>query len=303
MHSPKTQARPAGLTCPICQNTMVNKTSAFTYICKPCNYWGADLPVDIDAAGTDEYEISDEAYIASLEGLRIKNFGLILQQLKQQKPKATLSILDVGCASGLFMQLAQKQGYKITGIEPNQQLYKITQKHGLKVIHDYFPPKEYLGEQFDVITFNDVFEHIPDIHTILNSCADYLKEDGVLILNLPNAQGLIFRFSKILARLGMLGPWNRLWQVMFRTPHLHYFSFSSLNTLVSQHGFTPTEGKQEIATIEMTGLWSRLSVNRSASALLKNSVLYLGTLALYPFILFAEKDTFFVIYQRQKIKT
>lgn len=281
---------------------MINKTAAFTYFCKPCNYWGADLPVDIDSAGTDEDEISDEAYIASLEGLRVKNFGLILQQLKQQKSSSALSILDIGCASGLFMRVAHSQGFKVTGIEPNQQLYALTQKHGLKVTHDYFPPKAKLDEKFDVIIFNDVFEHIPDVHTILNSCVEYLNKDGVLILNLPNAEGLIFRFSRLLARLGMLGPWNRLWQVMFRTPHLHYFSFSALNKLVDQHGFIATKGKQDIATIEVTGLWSRLSVNRSASALFKNSVLYLGTLVLYPFILFAEKDTFFVIYQRSKIK-
>ena len=279
---------------------MINKTAAFTYFCKPCNYWGADLPVDIDSAGTDEDEISDEAYIASLEGLRVKNFGLILQQLKQQKSSSTLSILDVGCASGLFMRVAHSQGFKVTGIEPNQQLYALTQKHGLKVMHDYFPPKANLGEKFDVIIFNDVFEHIPDVHTILNSCVEYLNEDGLLILNLPNAEGLIFRFSRILARLGMLGPWNRLWQVMFRTPHLHYFSFSALNKLVNQHGFIATKGKQDIATIEVAGLWSRLSVNRSASALLKNNVLYLGMLVLYPFILFSEKDTFFVIYQRDR---
>ncbi len=281
---------------------MINKTAAFTYFCKPCNYWGADLPVDIDSAGTDEDEISDEAYIASLEGLRVKNFGLILQQLKQQKSSSALSILDVGCASGLFMRVANGQGYTVTGIEPNQQLYALTQKHGLKVTHEYFPPKAKLDEKFDVIIFNDVFEHIPDVHTILNSCSEYLNEDGLLILNLPNAEGLIFRFSRILAKLGMLGPWNRLWQVMFRTPHLHYFSFSALNKLVNQHGFIATKGKQDIATIEVTGLWSRLSVTRSASALFKNSVLFLGTLVLYPFILFAEKDTFFVIYQRSKIK-
>lgn len=287
------------LSCPICQRLMALKTSTFTHFCKDCDYWGADLPVDIEGAGSDEDEISDVAYIASLESLRIKNFALILKQLKKAKPKAGLSILDVGCASGLFMRTAQQWGYTVTGIEPNQPLFTATKRQGLNVIHDYFPPKQDLNKTFDVIIFNDVFEHIPDVHAILEGCNKYLKEDGILILNLPNAHGLIFRFSRLLAMLGLMGPWNRLWQVMFRTPHLHYFTFESLGKLAAQHEFLAASDKLQIATLEIKGLWSRLAVNTGAIGLVKNCIAYLGTLSLYPVILLSEKDTFFVLYQRK----
>ena len=287
------------LNCPICHRLMAIKTTSFTHFCKDCDYWGADLPVDIEAAGSDEDEISDEAYIASLESLRIKNFALILKQLQKTKPEPNLSILDVGCASGLFMRIAQQSGYAVTGIEPNKPLFEITQRQGLSTIHDYFPPQQDLKQKFDVIIFNDVFEHIPDVHAILDGCNQYLKEGGVLILNLPNAQGLIFKFSRFLAALGMLGPWNRLWQVMFRTPHLHYFTFESLSKLVAQHQFVAVSNKLQIATLEIKGLWSRLAVNGGAIGLVKNCITYLGTLTLYPIILLSEKDTFFVLYQRK----
>jgi 2-polyprenyl-3-methyl-5-hydroxy-6-metoxy-1,4-benzoquinol methylase len=281
---------------------MATRTSAFTYFCKTCDYWSADLPVDIDSAKEESTndEFSDEAYIAALGGLRVKNFTRIIHKMKAVNQSTNLSILDVGCATGLFMRVAQAEGYTVTGIEPNKQLFATTQKHGLHVIHDYFPPKLSLGEKFDVIIFNDVFEHIPDTHQILASCYENLKDDGLLILNLPNAGGLIFRFSKVLAALGLYEPWNRLWQVMFRTPHLHYFTFTSLNKLLAQHSLEPLGGKNQIATIEISGFWSRLAVDRSASGILKNCILYLGTLALYPLILLSEKDTFFSIYRRKK---
>ena len=288
-----------GLSCPICRRLMALKASTFTHFCKECDYWGADLPVDIEGASSDEDEISDEAYIASLESLRIKNFALILKQLKKAKLEAGLSILDVGCASGLFMRTAQQWGYTAMGIEPNQPLFTATQRQGLNVIHDYFPPKQDLNKTFDVIIFNDVFEHIPDVHAILEGCNKYLKEDGVLILNLPNAHGLIFRFSRILATVNLLGPWNRLWQVMFRTPHLHYFTFESLGKLAAQHQFIAVSDKLQIATLEIKGLWSRLAVNGGAIGFFKNCIAYLGTLALYPVILLSEKDTFFALYQRK----
>ena len=296
VNAPATGAR---LSCPICRRLMALKTSTFTHFCKDCDYWSADLPVDIEGAGSDEDEISDEAYIASLEGLRVKNFALILKQLQQTKPEPGLSILDVGCASGLFMHTAQQWGYTATGIEPNQPLFAATQRQGLNVIHDYFPPQEDLNKKFDVIIFNDVFEHIPDVHAILEGCNKYLKDNGILILNLPNAHGLIFRFSSLLAALGLLGPWNRLWQVMFRTPHLHYFTFESLGKLAAQHQFIAVSDKLQIATLETKGLWSRLAVNTGAIGFVKNCIAYLGTLALYPVILLGEKDTFFALYQRK----
>ena len=291
------------MVCPICQTAMIVKTSAFTHFCKQCDYWGAMLPVDIDGATDDEAEgaISDQAYIASLEGLRVKNFKLILAQLKQLKFETQISILDVGCASGLFMRVAQAQGYAVKGIEPNRQLFALTQQQGLNVVHDYFPPQQPLHEKFDVIIFNDVFEHIPDVHQILKNCGTYLKQDGLLILNLPNAEGLIFKVSRLLTACGWSGPWERLWQVMFRTPHLHYFTFKSLNKLLAQHRFFAVGDKHQIATIELTGFWARLALDRSLLGFLKNCVLYLGTLCLYPAIRLAEKDTFFALYRRDNV--
>lgn len=296
------QPQSLGLDCPICQKKMIGRTSVFTYLCKQCDYWGATLPVDIDSAEDDASAgaLSDEAYIASLEGLRVKNFKRILAQLKQSKPGSQLSILDVGCASGLFMRVAHAQGYAVTGIEPNRKLFALTQQQGLNVLHDYFPPQQPLLEKFDVIIFNDVFEHIPDVHQIVKSCGTYLKPEGLLILNLPNAEGLIFKVARRLTVFGLRGPWERLWQVMFRTPHLHYFTFKSLNKLLAQHRFFAVGEKHQIATIELTGFWARLALDRSPLGFLKNCVLYLGTLILYPAIMLAEKDTFFVLYRRDE---
>ena len=96
-----------------------------------------------------------------------------------------------------------------------------------------------------------------------------------------------------------MGPWNRLWQVMFRTPHLHYFTFESLGKLAAQHQFIAVSDKLQIATLEIKGLWSRLAVNGGAIGFFKNCIAYLGTLALYPVILLGEKDTFFALYQRK----
>lgn len=254
--------------------------------------------VSIDTADDEaEDAIDDQEYISSLDVLRAKNFGMILDELAIQTNNRMLSILDVGCASGSFLSLAGARGHEVTGVEPNKKLCAFARKRGLKVIRDYFPPAEPFQHKFDVITFNDVFEHIPDINSILESCKDNLKEDGLLILNLPNSDGLIFRIAKTLTTMNVFGPWNRLWQTMFKTPHLHYFNHHSLNKLTQKHGLIPVTEKIEIPTIEVSGFWSRLQLDRSVGGLVKNLILYAGVLTLYPIIKLSEKDTFFIIYR------
>ena len=284
--------------CPICSAALIQRSTPFTSYCKACDYWNGDLAVSIDSADDEaEDAIDDQEYISSLDILRAKNFGMILDELAKQTNNRALSILDVGCASGSFLNLAAARGHEVTGVEPNKKLCAFARKRGLKVIGDYFPPVEPFEKKFDAIIFNDVFEHIPNINSILESCKDNLIEDGLLILNLPNSDGLIFRIAKMLTAVNVLGPWNRLWQTMFKTPHLHYFNHDSLNKLTQKHGLIPVTDKIEIPTIEVGGFWSRLQLDRSVTGLVKNLIFYVGVLTLYPVIKLSEKDTFFVIYR------
>jgi 2-polyprenyl-3-methyl-5-hydroxy-6-metoxy-1,4-benzoquinol methylase len=247
--------------------------TSFNTYCKTCDYWGAELTVSIDIPEEQaDQTIDDQAYIASLDTLRAKNFDFVLDALAKQAEHKNLSILDVGCASGSFMVRATSRGYTVQGVEPNKKLCAIARGRGLNVVGDFFPPAQGFQQKFDVIIFNDVFEHIPDINRILESCKSNLKEGGMLILNLPNSDGLIFKLAKLLALFKMQGPWDRLWQVMFKTPHLHYFNEASLNRLVGRHSFRPLIKKIEIPTIELNGLWDRLTIDRSLTGLIKNCV-------------------------------
>lgn len=288
--------------CPICSSVISVNTSRFTRYCQSCDYWGGDLVVDIESSTLESEgdEINDEQYISSLDTLRAKNFAIILDEIAVVTGVKKLSILDVGCASGSFMRSAIARGHVVKGVEPNKPLCDYAQRQGLDVIGDYFPPRVAFEQKFDLIIFNDVFEHIPDINAIIEACRANLYPDGVLVLNLPNSDGLIFRVAKVLATMGVSGPWERLWQVMFKTPHLHYFNFKSLNKLLNKHGYKPVTDKKEIPTLQIEGTWSRLLLDRSLSGLIKNTVLYLGLLVLYPFIRVAQKDTFFVVYKSKR---
>jgi 2-polyprenyl-3-methyl-5-hydroxy-6-metoxy-1,4-benzoquinol methylase len=120
------------------------------------------------------------------------------------------------------------------------------------------------GDAYDVITFNDVFEHLLDVKAALDACRERLRDGGLLVLNLPNSRGTVFRVSALLDRIGIHGPLDRLWQNEFPSPHLHYFHPDCLAELATHHGFRELH-RGELATVELKGLWQRLRYDRTSS--------------------------------------
>lgn len=289
--------------CPICSNTMRNRVCNWTYYCDSCGYWAAFLQPNINSQNDYIFseERNDSEVISFLDSIRVINFNKILDRIPVGKNGSKISILDVGCASGLFIKTAEERGYIVSGIEPNPIMAKIASDKGFNVVNGYFPSAIKPRSKFDVIIFNDVFEHIPDINEILHYCNIFLNDDGLLIINLPNSGGIFFRLAKILAILGLSGPWNRLWQVMFYTPHLHYFNGTSLDKLLHKYNFENNSDAIELEALSLNGLWDRLAVDNS-KILPTRIILFICIVLFYPFTKLLEKDTFFSIYKKINLR-
>jgi len=110
-------------------------------------------------------------------------------------------ILDVGCGAGQFLHFLELQGYRnAEGIELSVQQAELARKHvGYKVyVGDV---GEHLAERagsYAVITLNDVLEHVPkgNIVSFLETLRKGLREDGVLVVNVPQVAGLTTVFTR-----------------------------------------------------------------------------------------------------------
>jgi len=286
--------------CPICSEAMQNKICTYTYYCEGCGYWAAFLQPNINSQ--DDFVFSEERndkdVLSFLDKIRIRNFNLILDKIDSRGARDVLNILDVGCASGLFLKIAGERGHITTGIEPNPVMAKIALGKGFDVVNGYFPDAIQPTSKFDLIIFNDVFEHIPDLNEILNSCNIFLNDGGMLIISLPNSGGIFFRLAKLLAMVGALGPWDRLWQVMFYTPHLHYFCSGSLDSLLKKHDFENKSEYIEIEAVSLHGLWDRHAID-SSRHLLSRIFMYIGIVVFYPITKLFQQDAFFSIYEKR----
>jgi SAM-dependent methyltransferase len=107
-------------------------------------------------------------------------------------------LLDIGCGNGAFLYaLKQTKGAMGTGVEFSNPLatYCSTQL-GLDVRAGTLLNQTFSNHSFDVVTMFQYFEH--EIHPmrVLLETKRILKEDGLLVMVLPNVGSLLFRVFK-----------------------------------------------------------------------------------------------------------
>jgi len=97
-------------------------------------------------------------------------------------------ILDFGCGRGGFIQLSKKISKRSVGLELNITNREYLNNIGVQCVNTLSELKD---DKFDLITLNHVFEHLNDPIDILVELQKYLKDDGVIIIEVPHAKDLL----------------------------------------------------------------------------------------------------------------
>ncbi len=252
-------------SCPACLAPLKPGLHTWHHVCSACTYEGSSLEVDIDVQG--EREVLDEALRQEgLSDLRQNNFSLLAAELASgvtlpgQKPR----LLDVGCGHGWFLK-ATADHFSSVGIEPDARVAEMASSQGVEVRKGFFPDALESNERFDVISFNDVLEHIPDVAGALGACVRHLKPGGRLVINAPARTGVFYRVAGLMNRLGMPASFERMWQKGFPSPHVHYFDDDSIRVLGRRAGLK-LEKVMSLPSLSTRGLYARIRYDRSVSA-------------------------------------
>lgn len=135
------------------------------------------------------------------------------------------SLLDIGAATGFFMNIAKKRGFVVTGVEFSDFAAEKGRKLGLNLITGDLISQKFSDECFDVITMFDVIEHVPNPKEIISEVKRILKKGGVVIINTPDAESV---WAKVL---------GRHWQLIMPPEHINYFSPRNLGNYMMENGF------------------------------------------------------------------
>lgn len=114
----------------------------------------------------------------------VKNYMLNKKLAWIEKEKSsTGKLLDIGAGTGDFLARAKNRGWDITGVEPNENARKRSEEKGVMLLPD---SGSLASDSFDVITMWHVLEHVPDLEEQILELQRLLKEDGLLVIAVPN---------------------------------------------------------------------------------------------------------------------
>jgi 2-polyprenyl-3-methyl-5-hydroxy-6-metoxy-1,4-benzoquinol methylase len=136
------------------------------------------------------------------------------------KEKGT--ILDVGCGTGEFLETCSKNGWNITGVEPNKNAITNSIIKNTTIIYEDVEKLDNKSE-YNVITLWHVLEHLYNPIETLKKLKKHLKESGIIIIAVPN-------FESYDANL-----YKEYWAGYDVPRHLYHFSSKSIQTLAKKN--------------------------------------------------------------------
>lgn len=202
----------------------------------------------LDLAGYVDYYGSFRQRIFEASFARLEQHLRASRELPH-KETIPLSILDIGCSFGWFLDVARRHGCRAIGLEPSREVAAYArERYGLDVREGGIGQVGTLNEEFDAVTMWNVLEHVSDPCEALAAIRAKLRRGGILALSVPNVAGLFSRLSFLAYRLtgGKLSrPLETLYQIEHEPMHLFHFSEETLTALLERTGFTVLEIVQQ----------------------------------------------------------
>jgi 2-polyprenyl-3-methyl-5-hydroxy-6-metoxy-1,4-benzoquinol methylase len=191
----------------------------------------------------------------------LKYYTLDRAEMIQFLPEKIDTLLDVGCGEGNFGLLVKKKYHcHVSGIEPVYEAFQSAQQKLDRAYNIFFDEKFETTSRFNVITFNDVIEHISDPWMALRKCKTLLTKDGYVVASIPNILYFHDFINMLISR-----DWKYEEAGIFDKTHLRFFTKKSINRLFEECGFKivkmqgirPTDSKKfYLFNIATMGYWA-----------------------------------------------
>lgn len=138
-------------------------------------------------------------------------------------------LLDVGCGYGYFAKAAHNKGWRVDGVDISPKAISFADT----VVSDpganfYCRPWEEHEGHYSAVTALWLIEHLPDPQAFLAKVRDWLDDDGLFLVVVPNE----WTEAQNLADEKAANP--RWW---IDPTHINYFSFDSMEAMLERAGF------------------------------------------------------------------
>lgn len=171
-------------------------------------------------------------------------------------------LLDIGCGSGAGMIRMADLGWRVEGVDFDENALQLAASKGLEVRLGSLEEQAYPAGSFDAVVMNHVLEHVSNPRRLLEECRRILKPGGRLVCITPNVTSWCHALFK------------DDWRGLEPPRHLHIFTRQSLFRLMQRTDWMSLEIKSTIAGTHYMA-WSscKLRMNGNYSIKMRPGIL------------------------------
>jgi len=157
------------------------------------------------------------------QNVRNYTIGKKVKLIKQYHPNG--DFLDIGCGTGEFLYALSKSGYKVKGVEPNEEARLFCLSNYNLDVMDEKLLDSFDENTFDVISMWHVLEHVYNLKERVGQLKKLLRPDGTLFIAVPNPDSYDAK------------KYGKFWAAYDVPRHLYHFNKRDINTLFNQFDF------------------------------------------------------------------
>jgi SAM-dependent methyltransferase len=177
-----------------------------------------------------------------------------LRELKGRYPlswRGEGKVLDIGCGAGGNLKTLQDQGWEPYGIE----ISKVAAAHALELtkgqIHaGTVESAPFPNDSFDLVLMSHSLEHLPSPIDALRRIYRLLKDDGLLVISVPNVHSWEFK---------LFGRW---WFPLDPPRHFYHFDPNSLSSALARAGFSTERVRTAVSSVFLMASLDRVWKHR-----------------------------------------
>ncbi len=150
--------------------------------------------------------------------------------------KKTGKLLEIGCGSGKFLQVAREMGWNVTGVEISQKAAEIAvSRFQLNILNGSLEQvRERLSpSQFDAVVMWGVIEHLKEPLATLHIARQLLRSGGMLAIYTPSADSIFHKGAKTIYRLTR-GKVTFPMERVITSMHAMYFTSDTITNALSR---------------------------------------------------------------------